>query len=453
MLATITLVNFVSALHGYETSMKEASRLFDEQLAQQLVLLQALSVNRLEHEEGKLELPLILNNFKVNGVHANVAFQVLDQSGKLIMRSDNAPQLAISELSDGVSENNFDGYRWHVLTAYQAESKHWFIVAERDDIRYHLAEAVIIESVLPIVFALPVIGVMIWIIVSLGLKPLAELAEQLRKKEAADLSPIIRENVPKELALLLVSANELLKRLELSFDREKRFAADAAHELRTPIAALKMHVQNLLAEQSSSPDTLEKVAASVDRMSHLVEQILTLNRTAPDHYMAKFACLDLAEVARKVVADNIDMIDLKHQEISFEGESVEVYADPFAVETLVQNLLANAVKYTPVDGRLLIRAFVQQGKAVLQLMDSGAGIPESEYDRVFERFYRVGGDRHRSAVIGCGLGLSIVKHIVDLHEAKIKLSSSDFDSGLCVTVTFPEKYLCEQGGRKPGERV
>jgi two-component system sensor histidine kinase QseC len=169
--------------------------------------------------------------------------------------------------------------------------------------------------------------------------------------------------------------------------------------------------------------------------------------------MAKFACLDLAEVARKVVADNIDMIDLKHQEISFEGESVEVYADPFAVETLVQNLLANAVKYTPVDGRLLIRAFVQQGKAVLQLMDSGAGIPESEYDRVFERFYRVGGDRHRSAVIGCGLGLSIVKHIVDLHEAKIKLSSSDFDSGLCVTVTFPEKYLCEQGGRKPGERV
>lgn len=453
MLATITLVNFVSALHGYETSMKEASRLFDEQLAQQLVLLQALSVSRLEREEGRFELPLILNNFKVNGVHANVAFQVLDQSGELLMRSDNSPQKAISELSDGVSENNFDGYRWHVLTAYHPESKHWFIVAERDDVRYHLAEAVIIESVLPIVFSLPVIGVMIWIIVSLGLKPLKELAEQLRKKEAADLSPITRDNVPKELALLLVSANELLKRLESSFNREKRFAADAAHELRTPIAALKMHVQNLLVEQSSSSGTLEKVAASVDRMSHLVEQILTLNRTTPDHYMAKFARVDLAEVARKVVADNIDMIDLKHQEISFEGESVEIYADPFAVETLVQNLLTNAVKYTPVDGQLLIRAFGQQGEAVLQLMDSGEGIPESEYDRVFERFYRVGGDRHRSAVIGCGLGLSIVKHIVDLHEARIKLSASDFDSGLCVTVIFPEKYLCEQGGRKPGERV
>jgi two-component system, OmpR family, sensor histidine kinase QseC len=249
------------------------------------------------------------------------------------------------------------------------------------------------------------------------------------------------------LMVLVESANGLLRRLEAGFERERRFTADAAHELRTPIAALKVHLQNLIDEMGGKETgPLGKLKQGVDRMGHLVEQILTLNRTTPEHYIAQFACIDLFAVTKRVMESGlIGQSAEKSQRLEFEGLVCEVYGDLFALETLILNLLGNAVKYTPSGGRIIVKISIVDGAVTLQVKDSGPGIPAQMRERVFERFYRLGGDRHESGVIGCGLGLSIARHIVSLHGAAIELSDSGMGSGLCVTVTFPRERQCSNG--------
>ena len=340
-------------------------------------------------------------------------------------------------MEENYSENNFNGYRWRTLALHNAGTGIWTIVAGREDVRYELSESVILESVLPIIAALPLMGVLIWLIIGFGLKPIQHLARQLRSKGATDLSPIVLDTVPKELTLLTTSANDLLKRLESSFEREKRFNSDVAHELRTPITALKIHLQNLMEEFDHPPETVLKLKRGVDRMSYLVEQILMLNRMDPDNYMAHFMNVDLFEISRKVVAGSIVRINDKQQQVEFQGEPGDVYGDAFALEILVKNILDNAIKYTPEAGRILIRISSTGNIRVLQIMDNGPGIPASQYSRVFERFYRIGGDQHGSNVVGCGLGLSIVRYITELHDAQLDLGPSEFSSGLCISIAFP----------------
>lgn len=438
IIATITLITFATLLHGYRQSMREAQNLFNDQLLQQAELL-----NNFPYLEDGQDIvaktePIIFDSaFANNHETATLAYQIFRDNKTLIARSSSAPVEPMQKFEENYSENNFNGYRWHTLALHNAGTGIWTIVAGREDVRYELAESVILESVLPIVAALPLMGVLIWLIISFGLKPIQHLAIQLRSKGATDLSPIVLDTVPKELTLLTTSANDLLKRLEASFEREKRFNSDVAHELRTPITALNIHLQNLVEEFDHPPETVSKLKRGVDRMNYLVEQILTLNRTEPDNYMAQFMNVDLFEISRKVVAGSIGRINDKRQYIEFQGESGDIYGDAFALEILVKNLLDNAVKYTPEAGRILIRITNSDDARILQIMDNGPGIPANQHSRVFERFYRVGGDQHESSVIGCGLGLSIVRHITELHDARLELGPSEFASGLCISIFFP----------------
>ncbi len=426
LLATITLVNFVALLHGYQSSMEKAQSLFDSRLESTARLIaSANSEQGIQQGIAEQQTPYTY-------------FQIWDSGGKqLLTRSRNAPGFVTGELSEGFHEVNFDSYRWRNFVYRDQHLNRWIVVAERIDIRYSLAEEVVLESLLPIVIAIPVAALIIWIAVGVGLKPLRQFADQVRGKRADDLSPIHLDKVPYELITVVSNTNALLGRLDDAFHREQRFASDAAHELRTPISVLKVHLHNLKQRLGEGDEDIALLKAGIERMGHLIEQILALYRTSPDQASARFERLDLYKLAQNVIAGDFVNFERKQQAISLEGESALVAGNRFALETLLQNLLSNANKYTPEGGEIRVSVRPHAESVELKVEDSGPGIPADQYPRVFERFYRVHGDRHDSGELGCGLGLTIVSHIVELHHGQIRLGPSSLGQGLAVTIQIP----------------
>ena len=434
LLSSITLVIFVASLRGYQRSMDELQALFDEQLQQKAELL-GHYVHTQHIADTAPDAAIV--PFLAGG-KSSLLYQVWPDSGPLcVLRSAGTPEVPLLESAAGFQEMNFRGYRWRALVVPDDASGLWLLLAERDDLRYKIADRVVIAVLTPIVLGLPVLALIIWWVVSRGLRPISRLATELESRGAGGLTAIELRGMPHELEVLANSANDLLRRLEASFQREKRFAADAAHELRTPIAAIRVHLQNLVDELDEPGHSLQKLGEGVERLSHLVEQTLVLNRVAPDQYMANFVLLDLHGLAQQVIADLYPQVEAKQQDIQLEGTATEISGDRFGIEMLVLNLVSNAIKYTPASGKIEVGVCRLADRVQLYVMDSGPGIPQSEHQRVFERFYRVGGDRHNSGVTGCGLGLSIVQRIVALQGAEIELGPSRFGSGLKVTVSFP----------------
>jgi two-component system sensor histidine kinase QseC len=423
LLATITLTIFLSALHGYRSSMAQAQQLFDIKLSDAAQLLAGTYGDRAE------------------GIAPNASqfgFQVWE-NGVLQQRSENVPDTPISRLESGYQYSNFNNYRWRTYAWHAPVQQRWIITAERVDLRTELGEGIILKSVLPVVASLPVAGLLVWVIVGYGLSPLRQLASRLRNKRADELGALPLERQPQELVQLITTINDLLRRLDASFEREKRFAADAAHELRTPISALKVHLHNLAQTLPGGNHNLLQLEQATERMSKVIEQILSLNRTSPDQYKSQFSSVDLYALVQQSIADSYTLFDNRQQSVELEGEPVWIQGDSFALATLVQNLLDNASKYTPQGGQIRVLVDRQASGARLDVEDSGPGIPDGQQERVFDRFYRVGGDQHASGVTGCGLGLSIVRQIAGLHHARVSLSHSGFSTGLRVTVLFPSR--------------
>lgn len=434
LVAIITLANFVAAVRGYLGSMDEAERLFNQRMMQQVDLLNFTLPTLLAQKQQQDEVI----HFPVSrlGADSSLEFQWVSENGRLLAKSAAMPDKVVVRLEEGFKFVNFHHYRWHVLVARSADLSSWYILAERDDQRYRLAESMILQAVYPMVLAIPLIGCIIWLVLGFGLKPVINLTRELHQREATDLRPLAEEDMPVELVQLTQSANQLLRRLEASFAREKRFSGDAAHELRTPIAALKIHCDNLLQELTPAPESALKLQAGIQRMSYLVEQILILNRTAPDHFMGKFEPVNLTHLVKYVITQHSEALESKHHQIEFEGDETWVLGDAAALESLISNLLGNAIKYTPAGGHICVNTWLRGNDVVLEVMDDGPGIPADQHERVFDRFYRVGGDQHNSQMPGCGLGLSIVQQVVDLHNAHIQLTQSRFAHGLLVMVTF-----------------
>ena len=449
LVAIVTLANFAAAVRGYLGSMNEAELLFNKRLLQQVDLLDYLLPTRYQEYLQRFRPEIFPTPNKDKSLDsslqiADLQFQWVSNEGKLLARSAAMPNEIITDLKAGNQFVNFNHYRWHVLVAEAANNSGWYLLAERDDQRYRLAESMILEAVTPMVIAIPLIGFVIWWVLGIGLRPITELAEEFHAREATDLRPVEHQNMPIELIQLAQSANELLRRLESSFVREQRFSADAAHELRTPIAALNIHCENLLHEISPVPESAYKLQQGIKRMSYLVEQILLLNRTSPDHFMRQFIPVNLTGLTKQVIMSASEALSSKNINIEFEGDECCINGDVIALETLVSNLLGNAIKYTQHNGQIIVHTWLRGNIVLLEVMDNGPGIPIKQRERVFDRFYRLHGDRHDSGTPGCGLGLSIAKQVVDLHQANIQLTQSSFESGLLVTV----KFNAEKKGEK-----
>lgn len=421
IVATLTLFNFVAALRGYQGSMQEAETLFDNQL---------LDLSQLV---ANLDLAEVKGDFRLGN---NVAFQIW-QGEQLLAASYHAPAESISERQPGFNYANFDSYRWRTFARFDEARARWIIVAERTDLRFVLAENVVLESLAPILLGIPVVALLIWFIVGRGLKPLHQLSEELRQKKAQDLQPVEYQRTPAELDQVVQSINGFIHRLNEALEREQRFSADAAHELRTPISALKIQLHNLAQEVNTSSEAWQQLQLGVERMQHLVEQLLSLYRSTPEKFAAECSLLDLHAITQEVVARFYPVIEARQQSLELEGEPCLINGERFALETLVNNLLSNASKYTPHGGTIHLVVEQVNERICLVVEDNGPGIPAAEREHVFERFYRSPG-LNQSGVNGCGLGLTIVEHVARLHQATVQISDSSFGSGVAFKVFFPE---------------
>jgi len=421
LIALFTLISFVAALQSYKQSAIRAEALFDQDLQ---VLASSLSQ---QYQAGAQQ-------------ELGLALQVW-QNGQLVYRSALAPLSSMSQ-TEGFSEHNFGGKRWRVFRQAPNDTL-TVIVAQPLTQRQQLADEVITASIYPVVLSLPLQAVLIWLVVSKALSPIKRFSAQLSSKKANDLTPVELDQLPAELDQMLKTTNQLFARLAEAFEREKRFASDVAHELRTPLSVLQVNLHNASQrwQQSGIDDPQGAMLAlqtGVERMSALIEQIMLLNRTNPEHFQARTEQLDFAGLCRQVVADWYPQIEKKQQHVELLGlEHLPLQGDAFALRLLVSNLLGNASKYTPPGGVIQLDLLTEPGKAVLVVQDNGPGIAPQEYQRVFGRFYRVGGDRHQSGTLGSGLGLAIVRDIVSLHQGHVRLGPADFISGLKVTVELP----------------
>jgi len=276
------------------------------------------------------------------------------------------------------------------------------------------------------------------LIIKIGFKPQATMASLLEKRSDTDFSSIHIERPTRELSVVIQSLNQLLSKLGAAFDREQRFASYAAHELRSPITSMKLSLHNLGSSaelrHNSSFQALEQ---NVDRMQNTIDQLLLLAKIGDEQALIKREKIPLYDLAANLIGELYNRIERRQQSIELLGEELFIYGNRFALEGAIHNLIDNAIKYTPVGGDIKVEIKQQSQNVLIQIEDSGPGIPEADRQRVFERFYRVGADRHSSGVKGTGLGLSIVAQCLYAHAGKVELSESSKLGGLCVCLCLP----------------
>ena len=432
LLASIVLVCFGAAIAGYKSSMQQADELFDQELVSLAGAMSPLVGSA--HGPMLEQASVQFNNYAIQiWEHDNLTLNLVPTS------QHKKPIVAFKA---GFAHSHFAGQRWRTFSVQQQQA--WILVAQPQRYRFELAENMTLAAVTPLILSMPLLAIMISILVKHSLNPLVRLAEKLQTKQADDFSAVTLSRETFELKPVVETLNRLLERVQGAFLREKHFASDAAHELRTPLSILKISMHNLITDQGDSKENLHALEQGVQRMSHVVEQMLLLNRTHPEQFKNQFQLIAFKGLIQESVEALYPEILKKNHDLSFEGDDVILPLDKFTVMTLLQNLIGNAIKYTPNNGLIHISLKEAKQWVMLKIEDSGPGIPPEERARIFDRFYRVGGDGHHSSVSGCGLGLAIVKHIITLYDAQIQLDESEL-GGLAITVCFKRCELIQRG--------
>jgi len=310
-------------------------------------------------------------------------------------------------------------------------------VAERVMLRDESARALLLRMVLPQALLIFLAMFAVWYGVGRGLAPLTSLQREIEQRSDRDLSPLPESTVPREVEPLIHAMNGLLERLSASIAAQRRFIADAAHQLRTPIAGLKTQTELGLRQAQSAEDqaTLKQLHIATEQMIRLINQLLSLARAEPDAGRANMnETIDLAEVIRQTTTEWVPRALARNIDLGFESEpgAARVEGDAFMLREMMNNLLDNAIRYTQPGGHITVRVNTAEGKVTLSVEDDGPGVPEADRERVFERFYRVLG----SGADGCGLGLAIVREIAQSHGAKVTLGAGSKGTGTVVRVVF-----------------
>jgi two-component system sensor histidine kinase QseC len=430
LLLVLTMVAVVwvgAATFVYFDAREEFDEVLDAHLAQDAALLAA----QVTHELAELE-PLhapLLHKYA-----RRVAFQVWEGGNLLRLHSANAPQQHLADVEQGFSDSAMDGHRWRVFTTWDESGGFLIHVAERADVREELAQDIAGNLLEPLLFSLPLLALMLWVAVARGLRPLGRLAAEVERRDPEMLTPLDMGAAPREVLPLIERLNRLFARIDTTIQKERRFTADAAHELRTPVAGIKAQAQvaRAAAGEAERIHALDNAILGCDRATHLIEQLLTLARVdavdggAAEQCRLRFiAAGEIASAAPVALAKGV-RIELP------EGDETAVRGNPELLRILVRNLLDNAVRHTPSGTTVRVDIGQEQGIGSLSVSDDGPGIPEQEMDKVSERFYRPA-DTQAS---GSGLGLSIVKRIAEVHGASLRFMQAGDGRGLRVTVEF-----------------
>lgn len=425
VLGGMTLVWIGAATFTYFDAREEVDELLDAHLAQAASLL----VAQVSHEVEEIEtehLPTYKHSHRV-------AFQVWENGRVLRVRSANAPDEPLGPPGAGLSERALGGERWRVYSTWDESGKFLIQVGEQTRARDQLVREIAVHLLRPLLYSLPVLALLLWLAIASGLKPLRRLAGDIGRREPANLAPLDSTRSPAEVRPLIEQLNRLFERIARSIENERQFTADAAHELRTPVAAIKAQAQvaRSATTDAEKSQAIEKVIRGSDHAAHLIDQLLTLarlDRAEP----GTMQIIGLRTVAAAVLAElaplayeagvSIELVD---------GEEVEVRGVPGLLHVLLRNLVDNAIRYSAAGTRVQVAASNADGPEIA-VMDEGPGIPPNERTEVLKRFHRRLGTGQR----GTGLGLSIVQRIVELHGADVSFESTHDDRGLRVVVRF-----------------
>jgi two-component system sensor histidine kinase QseC len=428
LMGLVTFVWLGAALLLWVDARQELDELLDGHLAQAAALLVVQQTH--DEDDDVADAP------SLHKYAPKVAFQVF-HDGQLVMRSANADTTPMSTRSLGFETVRLaDGARWRVFATRSAQRDVLVVVGEQIDSRSSILWAVLRSMLLPMLLVLPFLGLAVWLAVRQGLAPLRQLSHVLRQRRTLALEPVELPDMPAEMQPMVQALNELFERIERMVASERRFTADAAHKLRTPIAAIRAQAQVALGsgdDKAQHDHALQVTLAACDRAVHLVEQLLCLARleSVPAN---RFGALDLCAVTRRVAADLAPSAMARHQSLELDADQAcHVVGDDMLIGVLVRNLIDNAMRYSPDGARVLVSVTTESEKTVLRVEDSGPGMTEAEMSRLGERFYRVLG----SAQPGSGLGWSIVKRIGHVFGAELQSSRSSRLGGLAVTVRWP----------------
>lgn len=476
LLGVVVLVWAGTAASTWVDVRHELDELLDSHLAQAAALLVAQQAREHEDSDEPLDAP------QLHRYAPRVAFQVWHE-GRLAMRSANAPTMpmvalgvpagttappaaAATGLRDGDHDDHhdrprreqrpdkrsdgelradgfvlgfhtvpLDGVDWRVFVAQGAERDVRVLVGEqvasRDDILWALLRGML----QPMALALPLLALAIWWAVRVGMAPLRTLSRTLAARHPQALAPVLLDGAPSEMAPMLDALNRLFERITAMVEAERRFTADAAHELRTPIAAIRAQAQVALAEtdDAARAHALRATLAGCDRATRLVEQMLTLSRLEAGAAPA-LASVDLSALARRMAADLAPLAIARQQTLSLDAEAPQpVNGNETLLAVLLRNLIDNALRYSPAGAEVQVAVSTAPEGVLLQVQDSGPGLAEADRQRLGERFFRVLG----SEQAGSGLGWSIVRRIAAVHGATVEVGRSAELGGLSVSVRWP----------------
>ena len=332
----------------------------------------------------------------------------------------------------GFLTDTWNGQKWR---AYVVTGRGGTVeVSQPLAIRATIAMTMVARIVLPMIVLIVVLSVLVWIAVGRALAPLVDATGVLATTESNTLQPMPIENAAREVKPFVAALNDLLNRLTEQLSRQETFVSDAAHELRTPLAALQLQLE--LLESAGNPEERQAAVAQlrrgIERLTHLGQQLLTMARLDPSN-RAPVEALDLSELAVSVIGELWLLANAKHVDLgSVEHEKMLVQGDPEALKIMVKNIVDNAIRYTPCGGRVDINLRRHGDRVQLEVIDTGPGIPPEERERVFDRFYR----GISQTASGSGLGLAIVERIADQNGASILLQDGAGGRGLRFCVSF-----------------
>jgi two-component system sensor histidine kinase TctE len=454
MLAPLLFVWPISIAFTHYFANSVASFPYDQSLREQVAAIS----RQISFVDGRAELaaPALAQIFLRSDEIDNVYFHLLGRDGRLIVGDPELPaptkpdELFAHAPSEVLfRDDEFRGQTLRVAYLYlqeagaSADRGVLIEVGETTEKRSQLANKIIASVILPQFVIIPLAVVLVWFGLSQGLRPLTRLRDRIEARREADLSPIALRRVPEELRPLTEAFNSMLARMQHNVTAQRRFIADAAHQMRTPLTGLKTQAQLAMRETDPAElrHALRQILSGADRASHLVDQLLALARAeASENSPQTLVALDLDHLLREVVASWVVQALEKGIDLGYEpAGGVVIQGSAFLLREMINNLLDNALRYTPAAGRVTARVIAQGDFALLEIEDSGPGIADEESQKVFDRFYRVDGTDGD----GSGLGLAIVREIAEVHQAAASLRRNnrgmedDRISGCVARIVFP----------------
>ncbi|KLD64033.1 ATP-binding protein [Dyella japonica] len=455
ILGVLALVLVPLAIYSLRRTTNEVNELSDGRLAQSARTLQTLisqiglpALQRHNVEAGVV-VPITARSTQELVLHGHtyeseVGFQVFDRDHRPLLVTGNLTAMPPPDTAQpGFRNLRYGNYRWRLFTLPPTADGVVVRAAERYDSRRDIRTALWIEHGLPPLIALPVLALLVGWAVRRGLRPLDALAEKLAARKPGSRDTLEVADAPRELEPVLAALNSQFTQLEEALERERRFSADVAHELRTPLASTMINLENAEASRDTREADVALAGAreSLAALARRVEQLLSLARLEASSRAEQYADIDLLAVARTVIEELSPLIGDSDVEldVALADGALIVRGHEVALAALLRNLLENALRHVPLGGQVKLDIQREHDQAVIDVIDNGEGIPPERRAAVFARFHREAGGRGD----GYGLGLSIVQRAAQLHDATIELLDSPYGRGLRVCVRLP---LSDQRG-------